>query len=156
MFYLQYLWAELRRRPGRTVLTALGLGVGVGLVVIVGALSRGVDDDQDEVLAPLTGVGTDLADRRDHGDGVHRAHERAGMLEERPAERAGELRTGDGAVTASDQLAVALEAKRLRAGPVPKLGVEEVLEAHAAQQERRATSRSKTCAASLKPSLMVR
>lgn len=61
MFYLQYLLAELRRRPGRTALTALGLAVGVGLVVIVGALSRGLDDAQDEVLDPLTGVGTDLS-----------------------------------------------------------------------------------------------
>jgi putative ABC transport system permease protein len=61
MFYLQYLTAELRRRPGRTVLTALGLAVGVGLVVVVGALSRGLDDAQDEVLDPLTGVGTDLS-----------------------------------------------------------------------------------------------
>ena len=61
MFYLAYLSAELRRRPGRTALTALGLAVGVGLVVIVGALSRGLDDAQDEVLEPLTGVGTDLS-----------------------------------------------------------------------------------------------
>src|ERR671919_2776569 len=61
MFYLRYLGAELRRRPGRTALTALGLAVGVGLVVIVGALSQGLDDAQDEVLQPLTGVGTDLS-----------------------------------------------------------------------------------------------
>lgn len=61
MFYLRYLLAELRRRPGRTALTALGLAVGVGLVVIVGALSKGLDDAQDEVLEPLTGVGTDLS-----------------------------------------------------------------------------------------------
>jgi ABC-type antimicrobial peptide transport system permease subunit len=61
MFYLRYLLAEVRRRPGRTVLTALGLAVGVGLVVIVGALSRGLDDAQEEVLEPLTGVGTDLS-----------------------------------------------------------------------------------------------
>jgi ABC-type antimicrobial peptide transport system permease subunit len=61
MFYLQYLLAEIRRRPGRTALTALGLAVGVGLVVIVGALSAGLDEAQDEVLEPLTGVGTDLS-----------------------------------------------------------------------------------------------
>src|SRR5918992_644997 len=47
MFYLQYLLAEMRRRPGRTAVTALGLAVGVGLVVIVGALSRGLDDAHD-------------------------------------------------------------------------------------------------------------
>jgi ABC-type antimicrobial peptide transport system permease subunit len=60
VFYLEYLVAELRRRPGRTALTALGFAVGVGLVVIVGALSKGLDDAQEEVLEPLTGVGTDL------------------------------------------------------------------------------------------------
>jgi putative ABC transport system permease protein len=61
VFYVRFLAAELRRRPGRTALTALGLAVGVGLVVIVGALSKGLDDAQDEVLGPLTGVGTDLS-----------------------------------------------------------------------------------------------
>jgi ABC-type antimicrobial peptide transport system permease subunit len=61
LFYIRFLAAELRRRPGRTALTALGLAIGVGLVVIVGALSRGLDEAQDEVLEPLTGVGTDLS-----------------------------------------------------------------------------------------------
>jgi ABC-type lipoprotein release transport system permease subunit len=61
LFYVRFLVAELRRRPGRTALTALGLAVGVGLVVIVGALSKGLDDAQDSVLEPLTGVGTDLS-----------------------------------------------------------------------------------------------
>jgi len=61
VFYIRYLGAELRRRPGRTALTALGLAVGVSLVVIVGALAAGLDDAQDEVLEPLTGVGTDLS-----------------------------------------------------------------------------------------------
>ena len=61
MFYLSYVGAELRRRAGRTILTALGLGVGVGLVVTVTALSNGLDEAQDKVLEPLTGVGTDLS-----------------------------------------------------------------------------------------------
>jgi ABC-type antimicrobial peptide transport system permease subunit len=43
------------------VLTALGLAVGIGLVVTVSALSTGLDRAQAEVLAPLTGVGTDLS-----------------------------------------------------------------------------------------------
>ena len=61
MFYLRYIASELRRRKGRTLLTALGLGVGVGLVVTVAALSSGLDKAQGEVLKPLTGVGTDLS-----------------------------------------------------------------------------------------------
>ena len=64
MFRLKYLLAELRRRRGRTILTALGLGVGVGLVVAVSALSKGLDEAQQEVLAPLTGVGTDMSVNR--------------------------------------------------------------------------------------------
>jgi ABC-type antimicrobial peptide transport system permease subunit len=61
MFYAAYMLAELRRRVGRTLLTALGLAVGVGLVIAVSALSKGLDDAQAEVLKPLTGVGTDLS-----------------------------------------------------------------------------------------------
>lgn len=61
MFYVRYVLAEVCRRPGRTVLTGLGLAVGVGLVVIVSALCKGLDDAQGEVLEPLTGVGTDLS-----------------------------------------------------------------------------------------------
>jgi putative ABC transport system permease protein len=60
MFSLSYVWAEIRRRKGRTILTALGLGVGVALVVTVTALSAGLDDAQEQVLEPLTGVGTDM------------------------------------------------------------------------------------------------
>ena len=59
MFFLAYMLAELRRRSGRT-LTALGLALGVGLVVTVNALSTGLDRAQAEVLEPLTGVGTDM------------------------------------------------------------------------------------------------
>src|SRR3954454_16533728 len=61
VFYATYLLSELRRRRGRTLFTALGLAVGVGLVVTVTALSNGLDDAQREVLRPLTGVGTDLS-----------------------------------------------------------------------------------------------
>lgn len=61
MFYLTYMFNELRRRKGRTLLTSLGLAVGVGLVVVVNALSTGLDRAQAEVLQPLTGVGTDMS-----------------------------------------------------------------------------------------------
>jgi ABC-type antimicrobial peptide transport system permease subunit len=60
MFYVSYMLSELRRRRGRTILTALGLGVGVAVVITVSALSKGLDNAQAEVLKPLTGVGTDL------------------------------------------------------------------------------------------------
>jgi putative ABC transport system permease protein len=60
MFFLTYMLSELRRRSGRTVLTALGLGLGVGLVVTVNALSTGLDRAQAAILEPLTGVGTDM------------------------------------------------------------------------------------------------
>jgi hypothetical protein len=52
MFFVTYMLAELRRRFGRTLVTALGLAVGVGLVITVSALSRGLDDAQAEVLRP--------------------------------------------------------------------------------------------------------
>jgi len=61
MFFLTYMLSELRRRKGRTLLTALGLALGIGVVVTVGALSTGLDRAQAKVLAPLTGVGTDLS-----------------------------------------------------------------------------------------------
>lgn len=64
MFYVTYMLSELRRRKGRTFLTALGLAVGVGLVVTVNALSTGLDRAQAAVLEPLTGVGTDLSVNR--------------------------------------------------------------------------------------------
>lgn len=60
MFYLTYLHRELRRRLGRTVLTVLGLAVGVSLVVVVSALSTGLDRAQAKILNPLAKVGTDL------------------------------------------------------------------------------------------------
>jgi len=60
MFSATYMFSELRRRKGRTFLTALGLAVGVGLVVTVNALSTGLDRAQAKVLKPLTGVGTDM------------------------------------------------------------------------------------------------
>lgn len=86
MFHLRYLAAELRRRRGRTILTALGLGVGVGLVITVTALSAGLDDAQDEVLEPLTGVGTDMTVNRpisfDEGEASAGAGPGAGLSAE--------------------------------------------------------------------------
>ena len=67
MFFLTYLRQELLRRKGRTILTAIGLGLGVALVVAVTALSDGLDKAQQEVLGPLAGVATDLTVTRPAG-----------------------------------------------------------------------------------------
>src|SRR3954466_3999538 len=60
MFQLRYAASELRRRAGRTILTALGLAAGVGLVIGIIGVSQGLDDAQANVLAPLKKVGTDV------------------------------------------------------------------------------------------------
>ncbi|HEX4930320.1 MAG TPA: ABC transporter permease, partial [Gaiellaceae bacterium] len=60
MFYLRYLRAELLRRRGRTILTVLGLALGVGLVIAISSLSEGLDEAQSATLDPLAGIGTDL------------------------------------------------------------------------------------------------
>ena len=60
MFYLRYLRAELLRRKGRTILTMLGLAIGVGLVIAIASLSKGLDEAQKATLDPLAGIGTDL------------------------------------------------------------------------------------------------
>ena len=60
MFHVTYVARELRRRLGRTVLTALGLALGVGLVIGIIGVSQGLDEAQSDVLAPLRSVGTDI------------------------------------------------------------------------------------------------
>jgi len=58
--FFTYIYRELRRRHRQALLTALGLAVGVGLVVAVTAYAGGVSDAQDAVLHSLYGVGTDI------------------------------------------------------------------------------------------------
>jgi putative ABC transport system permease protein len=60
MFFVTYLWRELRRRLRQAIFIALGLAVGVGLVVTVSAASAGVRGAQSSVLGALDGVGTDV------------------------------------------------------------------------------------------------
>ncbi len=60
MFYLTYVRRELSRRRTRTVLSIVGLAIGVGMVIGVSALSSGLDRAQGRVLNPLGSVGTDL------------------------------------------------------------------------------------------------
>jgi ABC-type antimicrobial peptide transport system permease subunit len=60
VFYLRYLRNELVRRRSRTIVTLIGLGLGVALVVAIASLSRGLDRAQHSTLDPLAGIGTDL------------------------------------------------------------------------------------------------
>lgn len=60
VFYLRYLRSELLRRRARTILTVLGLAIGVALVVVISALTRGLDRAQKTALDPLASIGTDL------------------------------------------------------------------------------------------------
>jgi ABC-type lipoprotein release transport system permease subunit len=60
MFTLRYAWNELRRRWKRTVVTALGLAAGVGLVMGITGVSNGLTAAQNTALSPLSSVGTDL------------------------------------------------------------------------------------------------
>jgi ABC-type antimicrobial peptide transport system permease subunit len=103
MFYVTYMLAELRRRSGRTVLTALGLAIGVGLVVTVSSLSTGLDRAQAAILEPLTGLGTDMTvsrpiDFSDTGPGGFQSlsdDEREKLREENGAGRLGLTDLGD-------------------------------------------------------------
>src|SRR5438034_1571893 len=58
--FFTYIWRELRRRMRQAILAALGLALGVGLVITVTAASNGVKDAQATVLHTLYGVGTDI------------------------------------------------------------------------------------------------
>jgi ABC-type antimicrobial peptide transport system permease subunit len=60
MFQVSYVTHELRRRIGRTLLTALGLAAGVGLVIGIIGVSDGLAAAQNRVLAPLGDIGTDI------------------------------------------------------------------------------------------------
>lgn len=58
--FFTYVFRELRRRHRQALLTALGLAVGVALVVAVTAYADGVSKAQGQVLQSLYGVGTDI------------------------------------------------------------------------------------------------
>jgi ABC-type antimicrobial peptide transport system permease subunit len=60
VFSLGYAMNELRRRWTRTLVTALGLAAGVGLVMGIVGVSQGLSDAQNQVLSPLGTVGTDI------------------------------------------------------------------------------------------------
>ena len=60
VFYVRYLRNELMRRRTRTIVTLIGLGLGVALVIAISSLSNGLDRAQKKTLNPLAGIGTDL------------------------------------------------------------------------------------------------
>ena len=60
MFFFTYLARELRRRLWQAVFIALGLAIGVGLVLTVTAASAGVKNAQSDVLKGLYGARTDI------------------------------------------------------------------------------------------------
>jgi ABC-type antimicrobial peptide transport system permease subunit len=60
MFSFGYAWSELTRRAGRTIVTALGLALGVGMVVGIIGVSEGLSTSQNRALSPLSSVGTDI------------------------------------------------------------------------------------------------
>jgi ABC-type antimicrobial peptide transport system permease subunit len=68
--FFTYIYRELRRRHRQALLTALGLAVGVGLVVAVSAYAAGVGEAQEEVLQSLYGVGTDITVTRAAEEGT--------------------------------------------------------------------------------------
>jgi putative ABC transport system permease protein len=61
VFFFTYLRRELRHRFAQATLVALGLAVGVGMVVTVTAASAGVTNAQSAVLHSLYGIGTNIA-----------------------------------------------------------------------------------------------
>ncbi len=60
MFFVTYLRRELRRRMRQAIFIALGLAVGIGLVVTGSSASAGVKKAEASVLSSLYGVGTDV------------------------------------------------------------------------------------------------
>ena len=60
MFFFIYLRRELRHRIRQATVTAVGLALGIALVITVTALSAGVRNAQGKVLGALYGVGTDI------------------------------------------------------------------------------------------------
>jgi len=59
-FFLRYLGRELGHRARQATVIALGLALGIGLVIVVSAAATGVKNAQASVLHSLYGVGTDI------------------------------------------------------------------------------------------------
>ncbi len=55
-----YLKRELGRRKKAALVIALGLALGIALVITVNSVSAGMTQAQDKVLQSLYGLGTDM------------------------------------------------------------------------------------------------
>ena len=60
MFVRFYLVSELKGRFSRTLATALGLSIGVGLVMGIVGVSQGLAQTQNQILSPLGSIGTNI------------------------------------------------------------------------------------------------
>ena len=58
--FFTYLRRELSGRKRQTAIIAIGMGLAIGLVILVNAVSTGVRSAQSEVLQTIYGVGTDI------------------------------------------------------------------------------------------------
>ena len=58
--FFTYLRRELRRRRKAALVVALGLALGIGLVITVNSVSSGMNQAQGKVLKSLYGLGTDM------------------------------------------------------------------------------------------------
>ena len=116
MFYVTYVRNELVRRRARTIVTLLGLGVGVALVIAIASLSDGLDRAQKQTLDPLAGIGTDitvtLTPQQDQSTGFGGP---GGGTRRQPGSRAGEP-VGDHRPVATREAGRALRARLLPAG----------------------------------------
>jgi putative ABC transport system permease protein len=68
--YVTYIRRELRRRYKQSLVIAVGLAIGIALVVTVSSASAGVKSAQGQVLHSLYGVGTDMTVTRSLGRGA--------------------------------------------------------------------------------------
>jgi putative ABC transport system permease protein len=74
MFFLTYLRREIQRRARQATVIAVGLAVGIGLVVVVTATADGVRNAQASVLHALYGIGTDVSVTKAPGKPSNTAH----------------------------------------------------------------------------------
>ncbi|MFA5927598.1 MAG: FtsX-like permease family protein, partial [Patescibacteria group bacterium] len=60
MFYLNYLFAEVFRRWGKTLIITLGLSIASAIIILIISISNALSRAQETVLNPLANVGTDI------------------------------------------------------------------------------------------------